>query len=109
MATGIDALKDAALTMVAWNPFCGPDFLQQSAAVSFIGQCSRPALQQAICAVTVAVGPSTQAAPADVRTPATTSNEASARILRTIPCIVCPGIRSVKLGAQNFTSTLHRA
>ena len=102
--TGAFSESAALATTLHWG--CGDDefSLQQSAALSCIGQRSWPALQQAICSVAVAVAPSTQVAHADVRTPATTSNEANARILRTIPCIVCRDIRPVKSGVQNFTS-----
>ena len=98
--TGIGALTDAALTIVPWDSTCGPDCLQQSEALSFIGQWSWPALQQAICSVTVAVAPSTHVAHVDVRTATTTSSEASARLQRTILSIVCRGARRV-----NFVGT----
>ena len=86
--TDIGALTDEALTIVPWNSTCGPDCLQQSEALSFIGQSSWPALQQAICCVTVAVAPSTHVAHVEVRTATTTSSEASARLQRTIVSIL---------------------
>jgi hypothetical protein len=97
IGTDIGALMDVALTMVPCDStFVCPDRLQQSDAPSFIGQWSWPALQQAICWVTVAVAPSTHVAHVDVRMPTTTSSEASARQQRTINRIVCRDCRSVK-------------
>jgi len=96
--------RDAAFTIVAWDSLCGPDCLQQSGALSFIGQWSGPALQQAICSVAFALTPSTQAASVDVITATTTSSEASARLQRTIVSIVCRGARRV-----NFVGTRGRA
>ena len=101
--TDIGAMTDEALTIVPGDSTCGPDCLQQSEALSFIGQWSWPALQHAICCVTVAVAPSTHVAHVDVRTATTTSSEASARPQRTILRIVFRGARRV-----NFVGTLHR-
>jgi hypothetical protein len=100
IGTDIGALTDVALTIVPWDSTCGPDFLQQSEALSFIGQWSWPALQHAICCVTVAVAPSTHVAHVDVRTATTTSSEASALLQRTIVSIVCRGAWRV-----NFVGT----
>jgi hypothetical protein len=99
--TDIGALTDEALTIVPWDSTCGPDCRQQSEALSFIGQWSWPALQHAICCVTVAVAPSTHVAHVDVRMATTTSSDASARLQRTIANIVCRGSRRV-----NFVGTL---
>jgi hypothetical protein len=68
----------AALTMVPWDSTCGLDCLQQSDALSCMGQSWWPALQQAICCVGV-VAPSAHVAHIDVSTPTTTSNEVKAR------------------------------
>ena len=61
------ALRDAALTIVPWDSTCGADCLQQSAALSFIGQWSWPALQHAICCIAVAAASSTHVAHVDVK------------------------------------------
>ena len=106
--TDIGALTDEALTIVPWDSTCGPDCLQQSEALSFIGQWSWPALQHAICCVTVAVAPSTHVAHVDVRTATTTSSEASARLQRTIVSIVCRDVRRVNFVA-NAVSNAARA
>ena len=98
-STGTDtgALTDEALTIVPWESTRGPDCLQQSEALSFIGQWSWPALQHAICCVTVAVAPSRHVAHVDVRTATTISSEASARLQRTIASIVCRGFEACQL------------
>src|ERR1700730_15256689 len=106
--TDIGALTDAALTIVPWDSTCGPDCLQQSEALSFIGHWSWPALQHAICCVTVAVTPSRHVAHVDVRMPTTTSSEASERSQRTIGSIVCRGVRRVNFLA-NAVSNAARA
>jgi hypothetical protein len=106
--TDIGALTDEALTIVPWDSTCGPDCLQQSEALSFIGQSSWPALQQAICCVTVAVAPSTHVAHVEVRTATTTSSEASARLQRTIVSIVCRGERRVNFVATSWEPRRHR-
>src|SRR5216684_7296820 len=89
IGTDIGARTEVALTIVPWDSTCGPDCLQQSEALSFIGQWSWPALPHAICCVTVAVAPSTHVAHVDVRTATTTTSEANARLQRIISCIVC--------------------
>src|SRR5216684_913491 len=104
IGTDIGGRTDVALTIVPWDSTCGPDCLQQSEALFFIGQWSWPALQQAICRVKVAVAPSTHVVHVDVRTATTTSSEASERPQRTIPCIVCPLLQVCQRRAQNFTS-----
>src|ERR1700716_704959 len=105
MGTDMGALTDVALTIVPWDSTCGPDCLQQSAALSFIGQWSWPALQHAICCVTVAVAPSTHVAHVDVRTATTTSSEARARLQRTILTILCRGARRVNFVSQSASSS----
>src|SRR5438067_2178360 len=73
---------------------CGaPDCLQQSLALSFIGQRSWPALQHAICWAAGAYAPSAHVAHADITTPTATSRHVTARFQRAIQPIVVRGRR----------------
>ena len=82
--TGVGAARDEAFTSVACSSTRGPDSRQQSDALSFIGHCWWPCLQQAICWAGAAAAPSAHVAHADVSTPDKTISETVARTQRPI-------------------------